>query len=139
MKKAYICHPYASNPERNQEIVRQICEDIVGEQRLEYKKQVSKGGYSPGVRDHYFENIIVPVASHLLFPEFMNDVAEDRQLAMDYCIELMKSCDEVWVYYEDAVTAGMREEISVAAGVGIPIKWKRYPREVLNRWVELGE
>ena len=134
MRKIYICHPYAKNPKKYREVVRQICEYITNNEKERYRNLVKNQDNIIGKK-----SIVVPIASHLIFPEFMNDVDIDRQLAMDYCIELMLACDEVWVYYEEGVTSGMREEISAASGAGVTVVWKEYPREVLNKWSDLGD
>lgn len=83
----YICSPYRDNPRVN-----------VMRARNYGKFAVSKGK--------------IPLAPHLYFPQFMSDVTE-RDTAMQMNFELLKLCDEVWVF-GDKITEGMAAEISRA-------------------------
>lgn len=61
----------------------------------------------------------IPVAPHLLFPQFMNDAdPKERELGLFFGNALMSKCSEVWVFGE-RVSAGMAAEIKRA-------KWKNY-------------
>ena len=84
---AYICSPYRDNPRVNVMRVRQYC-----------RFAVSKGR--------------IPLAPHLYFPQFMSEAAE-REKAMSMNLELLKLCDEVWVF-GDKITEGMAMEIARA-------------------------
>lgn len=84
---AYICSPYRDNPRVNVMRARQYC-----------KFAVSKGR--------------IPIAPHLYFPQFMSEAAE-REKAMSMNLELLKLCDEVWVF-GDKITEGMAMEIERA-------------------------
>ena len=107
----YICYRYADNPKENIKAVRSICESIV---RANATKDLTTGKH------------FIPIAPHLLFPEFMSEETLGREQAMNYCKSLLRSCKELWVYYNSSkgVTSGMREEISFAGEYGIKIVWK---------------
>ncbi len=65
----------------------------------------------------------MPMAPHLLFPQFMNDRDPDeRKLAMSFCRRLLGRCRQVWVF-GPAVSAGMEEELRCARSRGIPVRW----------------
>ena len=94
MKLVYICSPYAGDIEKNVTAARGYSRFAVG-----------KG--------------FIPVAPHLLFPQFLNDADPDeRELGMFFRNALMSKCSEVWVFGSN-ITAGMTAEIKRA-------RWKRY-------------
>lgn len=67
----------------------------------------------------------IPLAPHLLFPQFMDDEdPEERKLAMFMDIVLLGKCDELWVF-GDRVTPGMQEEIRAARRRGQKIRYFR--------------
>lgn len=96
MKTVYICHPYRDNPLGNEAQVREICRDITSSGRN-----------------------VCPIAPQIYLPQFMDD-EEQRELAMDCCLAMLRRCDEVWVY-SDRVTEGMRQEIYCAITAEIPV------------------
>ena len=56
----------------------------------------------------------IPIAPHLLFPQFLKEETE-RDFAMEMDIALLKRCDEVWVFgMESGVSDGMAAEIGNA-------------------------
>lgn len=56
----------------------------------------------------------IPLAPHLMFPQFMNDDNPDeRELALFMAVILLGKCDELWVF-GDNVSEGMSVEIEVA-------------------------
>lgn len=67
----------------------------------------------------------IPIAPHLLFPQFMSDESE-RRLAMHFNYVLLGKCEEVWVF-GDHISPGMAEEIRVAEKRKMKI---RYIKEV---------
>lgn len=90
----YICSPYAGDVDTNVENARR------------YSRFAVEKGY-------------IPIAPHLLFPQFMNDRnIKERQLSMFFGNALMSKCSEVWVF-GDRVSAGMDGEIKRA-------RWKNY-------------
>ena len=85
----YICSPYAGDIEGNVNNARR------------YSRVAVDMGY-------------LPVAPHLLFPQFLNDNSlKERQLGMFFGNVLMSKCAEVWVCGE-TVSIGMKEEIERA-------------------------
>lgn len=89
----YICSPYSGSVEENTEKARRYC-----------RFAVNQG--------------VIPLASHLLFPQFMSETNE-RALALHMGAVLMGMCKQVWVF-GDKITPGMDSEIRKA-------KWKRMP------------
>jgi len=90
----YICSPYAGDTENN----------VQATQR--YSRFAVDKGY-------------IPVAPHLLFPQFMNDAdPAERKLGLFFGNALMSKCSEVWVFGE-RISAGMEAEIKRA-------RWKNY-------------
>lgn len=56
----------------------------------------------------------IPLAPHLLFPQFMDDSdPAERELALFMDIVLLGKCSELWVFGND-VSDGMAAEIEVA-------------------------
>lgn len=90
----YICSPYAGEIEKNVKAAQ------------EYSRFAVEKGY-------------IPIAPHLLFPQFLNDAnPKERQLGLFFGNALMSKCSEVWVF-GNRISAGMEAEISRA-------KWKNY-------------
>ena len=59
-------------------------------------------------------NACIPLAPHLLFPQFMDDaVPVERSLAMFMGMVLLGRCEQVWVF-GSAISAGMAAEIEKA-------------------------
>lgn len=90
----YICSPYAGDIEKNVKAAQDYC-----------RFAVDKG--------------FIPVAPHLLFPQFMDDTApKERELGLFFGNALMSKCSEVWVF-GSAISPGMQVEIKRA-------RWKNY-------------
>lgn len=90
----YICSPYAGEIEKNVKAAQ------------EYSRFAAEKGY-------------IPIAPHLLFPQFLNDAnPKERQLGLFFGNALMSKCSEVWVFGSH-ISAGMEAEINRA-------KWKNY-------------
>ena len=75
------------------------------------------------IRDSYsrfaVEQGYIPIAPHLLFPQFLNDAdPKERQLGLFFGNALMSKCSEVWVF-GSRISAGMESEIERA-------KWQHY-------------
>lgn len=62
----------------------------------------------------------IPIAPHLLFPQFMEEDTE-RDLAMFMDIAILSKCRELWVFGEP--TAGMENEIAYAERKQMTIKY----------------
>jgi hypothetical protein len=90
----YICSPYAGDIEKNVKAARDYC-----------RFAVDKG--------------FIPVAPHLLFPQFMDDTdPKERELGLFFGNALMSKCSEVWVF-GSVISPGMQAEIKRA-------RWKNY-------------
>ena len=90
----YICSPYSGDVEANTAAARR------------YSRFAVEQGY-------------IPIAPHLLFPQFLNDGnTKERQLGLFFGNAIMSKCSEVWVF-GDTITSGMEEEIERAG-------WKNY-------------
>ncbi len=99
IKKVFICSPLRGDTENNQARAKK------------YASEAVKQGYMP----------IVP---HIYFTQFLDDnKAEERQAGIQMGIELLKLCDEVWIYGKP--TEGMKQEIKVAKKLGIKLIGKK--------------
>lgn len=66
---------------------------------------------------------VVPIAPHLLFTQFLDDgIPEERQTGLKQGLELLKYCQELWVFGE-RISEGMQGEIDVAQELCIPIRY----------------
>ncbi len=85
----YICSPYAGDTAKNVKNARKYCRFA-------------------------FEQNTIPLAAHLLFPQFMDDrnLAE-RETAMHFNYVLLGKCEELWVF-GDTISNGMSHEIGIA-------------------------
>lgn len=63
----------------------------------------------------------IPIAPHLLFPQFMDDKTE-RRLAMHFNYVLLGKCKELWVF-GNRISPGMAEEIKIAEKRNMRIKY----------------
>ncbi|HCC60019.1 MAG: DUF4406 domain-containing protein [Candidatus Staskawiczbacteria bacterium RIFOXYC1_FULL_37_43] len=97
-KKIYICSPLSGNIEENIEKAKEHCRDV------------SLKGF-------------LPIASHIYFTQFLDDNnSEERDIGMEMGLELLKLCDEVWVF-GDKISEGMKKEIQFAKKLNIEIKY----------------
>lgn len=62
----------------------------------------------------------IPIAPHLLLPQYMEEETE-RELAMFMDIAILSKCKELWVFGEP--TAGMKMEIAYAKRKQMTIKY----------------
>lgn len=83
----YICSPYAGDVERNVLLARSFSRFAV-------------------------DRNCIPVAPHLLFPQFIDEKTE-RWLGLKMGIVLMGKCEQVWVL-GDVISEGMAAEIDKA-------------------------
>lgn len=90
----YICSPFAGDIEKN-----------VAAARANSCFAVEQG--------------YIPIAPHLLFPQFLNDTDQkERELGLFFGNAIMSKCSEVWVF-GCHISSGMEAEIKRA-------KWKNY-------------
>ena len=93
----YIASPYAGETEDNISRAKGYC-----------RFAVSKG--------------VIPLAPHLLYPQFMDVGDEDQRiLGLRFAIALLCRCDELWVFGEK-ISAGMAKEIEKAEKRGMRIR-----------------
>ena len=83
----YICSPYAGDTQKNTYRARAFSRFAV-------------------------EKNCIPMAPHLLFPQFM-DEATERWLGLKMGIVLLSKCEQVWVF-GDVISEGMVAEIEKA-------------------------
>ena len=82
----YVCSPFSGDVEKNVANARR------------YSRFAVERGY-------------IPIAPHLLFPQFLNDKNPlERELGLHFGNALMSYCSEVWVFGE-TISAGMDAEI----------------------------
>jgi len=94
----YICSPYSGDVDKNVKNARRYCRFAV------------------------FNNKI-PIAPHLLFPQFMDDEnPKERELALLMNFVIMGKCSEVWVFGEK-VSKGMGAEIDTAVKRKQPVRY----------------
>lgn len=85
----YICSPYSGDVEKNVNNTRRFCRFA-------------------------FEKNCIPIAPHLLFPQFLDDDnPKEREFAMLMDIVLMGKCSEIWVL-NTRISSGMAREIEKA-------------------------
>lgn len=97
----YICSPYSGNVDFNVTNARLYCKYAV-------------------------DNKCIPIAPHLLFPQFMNDKEPtDRELAMFMNMVLLSKCEELWVF-GNTISQGMGQEIAKAEKRRMKIRYFDY-------------
>ena len=95
MPMVYICSAYSGDVEGNTEKARR------------YSRFAVDAGK-------------IPIAPHLLLPQFMEEESE-RELAMFMDIAILSKCRELWVFGQP--TAGMLNEIAYAERKQMTIKY----------------
>ena len=97
----YICSPYSGNIDFNVTNARIYCKYAV-------------------------DNKCIPIAPHLLFPQFMIDEEPtDRELAMFMNMVLLSKCEEIWVF-GNTISQGMGQEIAKAEKRRMKIRYFDY-------------
>ena len=95
MKRVYIAHPFQGKEENKVKIV-EMC------------KAVANMGYLPVSPVHAFS--------------FLDDnKPAERKLALKLCQELVKVCDQLWVFGEWENSEGCKMEVQTAKKAGISI------------------
>lgn len=94
----YICSPYAGDIETNTAAARRYCRFAV------------EAGY-------------IPIAPHLLFPQFLNDSdPKERELGLFFGNALLSKCAEMFVF-GSRISEGMEAEIKRATWKGHRIRY----------------
>lgn len=97
MPLVYICSPLRGDYEENMQNARVYCRSAA-------------------------EMGVVPVAPHLLYPQFLDDtIAAERSLGLNMGLELLGRCNELWVC-TGQISEGMNGEIEAARQMRIPIR-----------------
>lgn len=96
-KRVYVCHPFSDGPAANVGRVHRISRGLIAEG-------------------------VLPIAPHLYLPQLV-DEATQRERALDLCLELLATCDEVRVF-GGRITPGMERELRYAARHGIPVRFE---------------
>ena len=97
MKKVYICSPYASQGDKNQNVANAIA----------YCRMAILKGF-------------IPIAPHVFYTQMLNDdIESERATGLAIGIELLKDCDEIWVFGQ--VKGGMVAEVQKAKELGLKI------------------
>ena len=61
----------------------------------------------------------IPVAPHIYFTRFLDDRSQnERELGLACGLELLKLCQEIWVFNLDGISEGMQREIDFAKKLG---------------------
>ncbi len=95
--KVFGCSPYRGDVKVNTENARK------------YARHIAASGYCP-------------VLPHLFFTQFLDDNdPEERIMGITFGMELMKVCDEVWIFGTH-ISKGMAYELEEAKKLGIPIR-----------------
>lgn len=92
----YVCSPYSGDIEANVRKARRYC-----------RYAADQG--------------CIPLAPHLLFPQFLDEKTE-RNLALFMGIALLSKCAALWIFGE-SISQGMEVEIRYAQKKGKPIKY----------------
>ena len=98
MPLVYICSPFRGDVENNMRNARKYCAFALSRHAL-------------------------PIATHLLFPQFMGtkETPQTREMALHMALILLTRCNELW-YFGDTVSEGMKKEISRARWRNIPVR-----------------
>jgi hypothetical protein len=99
VKKVYIVHPLRGDVQTNEHHIAQLCRNIA---------DTARG--------------IVPISPVLSFSFF--DPTTEPVKAMQFCLELLACCEEVWVYGDWWKSEGCQAEICFAGCRGKRISFK---------------
>lgn len=67
-------------------------------------------------------NGLNPIAPHLFLPEFLDEsVEEERERALNFCLDMVERADEVWAYTGNGISAGMHRELERAYELEKPV------------------
>jgi len=68
---------------------------------------------------------VVPVSTALLFNGFLDDdVGYERDLGIDFGLQILAKCDVLYLYGNHGISEGMKREIEMANHLKIPIEVK---------------
>jgi len=96
--KVYMVSRYAGDIEANTAAVIRFCRFAIEQQRI-------------------------PVASHLLYPQMLNDTdPAERELGLLFGLALMMSCEEVWCFGSE-LSSGMEQEMHEAKRLNKQVRY----------------
>jgi hypothetical protein len=105
MKKIFVCSRYTGDEENNLNFARKVCKEIAF-------------------------NGDVPLAPHLIYPQFLdNNDLDERRIGIDCGKAFLDVCDELWICHSDPcgqISEGMYEEIRHAQSKRTPVVIKYY-------------
>lgn len=94
----YICSPFAGDVENNVNMARVYSRFAV-------------------------RNACIPIAPHLLFPQFMDDsIPAERAIGISMGMVLLGKCEQLWVF-GSRVSQGMAAEIEKAEKKKMPVRY----------------
>lgn len=98
MKLIYVCSPLRGDIAGNVEKAKGYCKTVI-----------EKGH--------------IPIAPHVAYQGILNDdIQEERKKALKIGLEILKKCDEVWVFGH-FISEGMNSEVEAAQQLGIPVQY----------------
>lgn len=96
MKRIYIAHPFAEDPEGHAATMRSIC------------RAVAMAGD-------------VPIAPAIYFPAFLSDTdSKEREIGLLAALSLIDICDEVWYFGASTNSFALAEKV-YAVSKNIPV------------------
>ena len=105
MEKIYVCSKLRGDFINNQQKAKEYCRKIILDGNL-------------------------PIAPHIYFTQFMDDDKNnERTLALNFNKELIKFCDQVWVFGSD-ISSGMLFEINFANSLNKKVVYKEVENEL---------
>lgn len=105
----YICSPYRGDTEKNVEKARQYSRFAI-------------------------ENKAIPIAPHLLYPQFMDDSNPEERYIATHIINyvLVGKCQELWIF-GDGISEGMAREMALAEKRRMKIRYFTETMEEITR------
>ena len=102
-----------------------VCSPLRGD------RPYTTGKYNRNLRNaaEYSRRVVdaghTPITPHLYFSRFIDDhQPEERERGLQMSKELLRLCDEVWVFDENGTSEGMKGEITFASQLGKPVIYK---------------
>jgi hypothetical protein len=110
MKKVYGCSPF-----RVPDAVRARGPRAVLSQQRQHHL------WAVAIARMAFEQGYLPVIPHIYLPQFVaDDLPTERSLALQWGLEWLEGCDQVWAL-DVPPSEGMQGELDRAAALGIPV------------------
>lgn len=69
----------------------------------------------------------IPIAPHVMFAGVLHDDnPNERETALEIGLDLVKKCDELWVFGGGYISEGMAAELRLARTLDMPIKYIKF-------------